>query len=188
MQQQTVVGLYPTRGLAEEVRKKLQAEGISENNISVGADLGAASEGDNTRAPQHQESFLDWLFGSEVSTDERERYSGHLRSGHLAISVLVRSEAEDAKVLDLMEQFDPLDIEEDETASPVGAATAQVIPGPTSATTERGVTPGVPGTTGADEVIPVVKEELEVGKRQVEEARRRGVEASRSGNGALSSS
>src|SRR6185437_6130042 len=147
MQQQTVVGLYPTRGLAEEVRKKLQAEGIPENNISFGADLGAVSERDNTRAPQHQESFWDWLFGSEVSTDERERYSGHLRSGHVAVSVLVRSEAEEAKVVDLMEQFGPLDIEEDETASPVGAATAQVIPGPTSATTERSVTSGVPGAT-----------------------------------------
>jgi len=170
MQQQTVVGLYPIRGLAEDVRQKLQAEGIPENNISFGADLGAVSERDNTRPPQHQESFWDWLFGSEVSTDERERYSGHLRSGHVAVSVLVRSEAEEAKVVDLMEQFDPLDIEEDGTASPMGAATAQVIPGPaaTSATTERGVTPGVPGTTGADEVIPVVKEELEVGKRQVE--------------------
>src|SRR5690242_20161420 len=104
MQQQTVVGLYPTRGLAEELRKKLQAGGIPENNIRFGADSGAVTEQDNTLAPQHQESFWDWLFGSEVSTDGRERYSDHLRSGHVAVSVLVRSDAEQAKVVDLMEQ------------------------------------------------------------------------------------
>src|SRR6185437_6319669 len=154
MQQQTVVGLYPTRGLAEEVRKKLQAEGIPENNISFGADSGAVAERDNTLASQHQESFWDWLFGSEVSTDERERYSGHLRSGHVAVSVLVRSEAEQAKVVDLMEQFGPLDIEEDGVSSPMGTAASQVILGPaaTSAATERGVASGLPGATGADEV------------------------------------
>jgi hypothetical protein len=167
--QQTVVGLYPTRGLAEDVRKKLQAEGIPESNISFGADSGGIAEQDNTLAPQHEESFWDWLFGSEVSTDERERYSGHLRSGRVAVSVRVRSEAEQQKVTDVMEQFDPLDIEEDELSGPTGTDASPVTAGSAATSgTERTVGSGIPGPSGGDEVIPVVKEQLDVGKRPIE--------------------
>jgi hypothetical protein len=168
--QQTVVGLYPTRGLAEEVRKKLQAEGIPESNISLGANSGDLSEQGNTLASPHEESFWDWLFGGEVSSGERERYSGHLRRGRVAVSVRARSDAEQQKVTDVMEQFDPLDIEEDELAGPTGTGASQVTAGAaaTSATTEQAVSSRLPAARDADEVIPVVEEELEVGKRQVE--------------------
>jgi stress response protein YsnF len=170
MQQQTVVGLYPTRGLAEDVRMKLQAEGVPESDISLGTDPGGVSDRDNALAPEHEESFWDWLFGSEVSTGERERYAGHLRSGHVAVSVQVRSDAEQQKVAGLMEEFDPLDIEEGEEPAPLSTGASQPIeePAATSGAEEGAITSGHPTTASEDEVIPVVKEELEIGKRQVE--------------------
>jgi stress response protein YsnF len=167
MQQQTVVALYPTRGLAEDVRMKLLAQGIPESEISLGANQGGVSAEDNALAPKHEESFWDWLFGSEVSTEERERYSDHLRSGRVAVSVHVRSDAEHEKVVDLMERFDPIDIEGDEVPA---SGSSQLIGGATatSGTEERSAAANRATTTGDDEVIPVVKEELEIGKRQVE--------------------
>jgi stress response protein YsnF len=169
MQQQTVVGLYPTRGLAEDVRMKLLAQGIPESDISLGANQGGVSAEDNALAPKQEESFWDWLFGSEVSTEERERYSGHLRSGRVAVSVHVRSDAEHEKVVDLMEQFDPLDIEGDEIPAERTRGSQLIGGSPaTSGAEQRSAASSHPTTTGDDEVIPVVKEELEIGKRQVE--------------------
>ncbi|MDB5409264.1 MAG: hypothetical protein JWL84_4176, partial [Rhodospirillales bacterium] len=114
MQHQTIVGLYPTRTLAEDVRSRLQGEGIPDTDISLGADQGGVASTEPVREPRHEEGFWAWLFGSEVAADDRERYSGHLRSGRVAVSVRVRSDTEKETVIALMEQFDPVDIEGDE--------------------------------------------------------------------------
>ncbi|MDB5407088.1 MAG: hypothetical protein JWL84_2000 [Rhodospirillales bacterium] len=174
MQHQTIVGLYPTRSLAEDVRSKLQVQGIPDSDISLSAERGGAASSEPAREPRQEEGFWAWLFGSEVSADDRERYSGHLRSGRVAVSVRVRSDAEKETVIALMEQFDPVDIEGDEenlipTTGVIGEATgdSQALTG--SAESAAAHDPAAHrSATDGDQVIPLAKEELEVGKRQVE--------------------
>ena len=160
--QQTIVGLYPTRALAQDVQSKLQAAGIPASNINLSADPEAAGL-EMAREPHHEGGFWDWLFGSDVSAEERERYSGHLRGGNVAVSVRSRSEAEHEKVISLMEQFNPIDIDGDETAPVPQTGVAQPSTASASFTADE---------RRGDQVIPIAKEELEVGKRQVEQRHR----------------
>lgn len=150
MREQTLVGLYPTRVVADEVRTRLEAAGVIQSDISIGADAGELVHEATAEAPKRAAGFWAWLFGSEVSDEQRERYAGHLRRGSIAVSVLTRSDDEREKAIGVMEQFDPIDIEGDD-----GRSVALETPAP-SAATER------------DQVIPLAKEELAVGKRQVE--------------------
>ena len=150
MREQTLVGLYPTRTVADEVRQRLEAEGVSQSDISIGADAGESIPAETAEPAKRPSGFLAWLFGSEVSDEQRERYAGHLRRGSIAVSVLTRSDEERDRAIEVMEQFDPIDIEGDD-----GRSVALETPA-RSAASER------------DQVIPLAKEELAVGKRQVE--------------------
>jgi stress response protein YsnF len=190
-QQQTLVALYSTRALAEDVRSKLRAAGIPESNIKLSADPDdGAAEGETGREPPHHEAggLWDWLFGSEVPDEERERYSGRLRGGNIAVSVRSCSEAERDKVIGLMEQFDPIDIDGDDTTTTVpptgiagdltGASPPLTGSAAFAATERRGAERQTVGsaqpaaTDGGDQVIPIAQEELEIGKRQVERRHR----------------
>jgi uncharacterized protein (TIGR02271 family) len=177
MQQQTIVALYPTLSLAEEVRSRLQANGIPDSDISLGADRGGTTSNEPVHEPKQEEGFWAWLFGSEVSAAERDRYSSHLRGGHVAVSVRVRSDAEQERVIALMEQFDPIDIEGDEaTFVPkpgmggigIDDSRAFTDSAASAVATDPAVGAAQRPATDGDQVIPIAKEELEVGKRQVE--------------------
>lgn len=150
MHEQTLVGLYPTRTVADEVRTRLEAEGVIQADISIGADTGESVHQETMETPKRASGLWAWLFGSDVSDEQRERYAGHLRDGSIAVSVRTRSDSERDRAIDVMEQFDPIDIEGDD-----GHSVALQTPAPSTAT-ER------------DQVLPLAKEELEIGKRQVE--------------------
>ena len=163
MDQQTIVGLFSTRERATEVRRKLEGAGVPESSIKLSASEVAAGAAPD---PQQEGGFWDWLFGSDVSSEERERYSGHLRSGNVAVSVLCRSEAERTKIAGLMEQFDPIDIEGDE-APPTTRTTGVMRPSGSS------MSDGADGAVrDGEQTIALAKEELTVGKRQVERRHR----------------
>src|SRR5690348_4486006 len=148
MREQTLVGLYPTRTVADEVRTRLEAEGVDPSDINIGADAGELVNHETAETSKPASGFWAWLFGSDVSDEQRERYAGHLRHGSIAVSVLARSDAERDRAIEVMEHFDPIDIEGDD-----GRSVALETPAPSAR--ER------------DQVIPLAKEELEVGKREV---------------------
>src|SRR5690348_3926690 len=110
MREQTLVGLYPTRTVADEVRTRLEAEGVSQADISIDADAGESIQ-EQTPEPKPATGFWAWLFGGEVSNEQRERYAGHLRRGSIAVSVRTRSDDERDRAIEVMEQFEPIDIE-----------------------------------------------------------------------------
>ena len=150
MREQTLVGLYPTRTVADEVRTRLEAEGVNQSDISIGAEAGELVQEQTAELPKPATGFWAWLFGSEVSDEQRERYAGHLRGGSIAVSVRTRSDAEHDRAIGVMEQFEPIDIEGDD-----GNSVALQTPAPSAA-------------PEGDRVIPLAKEELAVGKREVE--------------------
>src|SRR5690242_2059532 len=117
MREQTLVGLYPTRTVADEVRTRLKAEGFNQSDIGIGANAGELVNHETSEMPQPAAGFWAWLFGSDMSDEQRERYAGHLRHGSIAVSVLTRSDAERDRAIDVMEHFDPIDIEGDDGRS-----------------------------------------------------------------------
>jgi stress response protein YsnF len=153
MFEQTLVGFYHTHAVADEVRTRLEAEGVIPSDISIGGEAGdLVHETADTAKPTS--GFWAWLLGTGVSDEQRERYTRHLRDGSVAVSVVTRADAERDRAIEVMEQFEPIDIEGDDGRSV--ALEAQ----PPSTVAER------------DQVIPLAKEELEIGKRQVERRHR----------------
>jgi len=134
--------------------------------------------------PHRGGGFFDWLFASDVPDYDRDRYSTHLNKNRVAVSVRAVDQHWHDRVIAIMEEFNPINIEEDghtvtrEHAAAGPSAFAATSASATSATarTDLGATARTDMNTRArtdmtrerEEVIPVVKEELEVGKRATE--------------------
>lgn len=144
-----LVAVYASLAEAERVRARLITEGIpsSDIHLSSGA-MGTMTSATPVREEQHQ-SFFEWLFGSDVPEDDRSYYDTHLREGRAALSVRVADDSRRDRILDIMEEFGPIDINEGATGT--FSTTAQ---------TDR--------VEEGEQVIPVVKEQLAVGKRETE--------------------
>jgi stress response protein YsnF len=145
---ETVVAMYSSRVEAERVKERLIASGIASSKIA----LSPEGSSDSTVGQQDDRSWWDWLFGSNVPDDHRDWYGANLRDGRTAVSVYLDDTTRRSEVQALLHEHGALD--------------------PELATGEAG--PGITGQADrtrrdGEEVIPVVKEELEVGKRQRED-------------------
>jgi hypothetical protein len=188
-----LVAVYPTLDEARRVSDRLLAEGVSPADIRL-ADAAltdaATTRGtsDVPREPHREGGFFDWLFASDVPDYDRNRYSSYLNQNRVAVSVRAADQNWHDRIIAIMEEFNPIDIEEDGRAvthehhatgmttgtSHVGATSIPAAS--TTARTDLGTTARTDMNTRArtdmsrerEEVIPVVKEELEVGKRATE--------------------
>src|SRR6201987_4848301 len=159
-----LVAVYNLREDAERVRDRLIALGIPATDIrlsSASDDAGGAAV-PKTALHERRHSFWDWLFGEEVSENDRVWYHANLRGGRTALSVLVRSDAEREQVSDILEEFNPLDLH-DETTAGIGGATRispEVRSGYAAGTADQVRAEAAGTTEQTEQVIPVVKEEL----------------------------
>lgn len=180
-----VVAVYRSRADAEMARDRLVEFGIPRADIrmsdTVAAGAGTAPIAGTTAAPaptEHRGGFWDWLFGRDMPERERGWYEENLREGRIVLSVLVRDQAQHERVADILEEFDPIEFtgmgEAEMPATGMAASTTGApMPGVRAASVSGGAPLGagpVAGERGASEeqVIPVVKEELAVGKRATE--------------------
>jgi stress response protein YsnF len=158
-----VVAVYASRSVANAARGRLINAGIPESDIRMSAEQSGET---TTTRPQETPGFFDWLFGN-VPPEHKDWYASNLGE-HTALSVHVRDEGYE-RVFDLLEEFDPVDIDGDEeglasapTSDLAGSGAGTVLPGtagPTTATTAR---------EKEDQVIPLSKEEMSIGKRETE--------------------
>ena len=168
MEGHNLVAVYNLREDAERVRDRLIASGIPATDIRLSSVSDDASAAAVTQTVPHERghSFWDWLLGEDVPEHDRGWYHANLREGRTALSVLVRSDAEREQVADILEEFNPLDLH-DETMAGIGGATRispEVRSGYAAGTADQ-VRATAAGTTGqTEQIIPVVKEELAVGK------------------------
>jgi len=187
-----LVAIYPTVEEARRVSDRLLAEGLNPADVRL-TDATTRTSGDYVeREPRRERGFFDWLFASDVPDYDRDRYTTYLNENRAAVSVRVPDQSWHDRVIAIMEEFNPIDIEEDGRmvttehvatgASTVGATsmpaagttartdyatTARTDLG-TTARTDMGTRARTDMTREREEVIPVVKEELEVGKRATE--------------------
>lgn len=141
----TIVGLFDSRDTAERAADDLVAQGCARSDIELSA---AGDTAMSAEAPKEKEGgFLSWLFGSD--DDDRYTYDEGIRRGRTALAVTTRDEMEDS-VAAIMSRHGPLDI---------NTESAQWR--------QEGWTGGAALRSG-EESIPVIKEDVSIGKRAIE--------------------
>src|SRR5690348_15897023 len=115
MDDHNLVAVYGSRHDAERVRDRLISFGIPATDVRLSsavtdADAGAALTETVQREEHH--GFWDWLIGNDVPEHDRGWYQANLREGRTAVSVLVRNAAERDRVADILEEYNPVHMDD----------------------------------------------------------------------------
>ena len=147
----TVLGLFDKANDAQEVMNELKQKGIPQKNMSMIKDTRAVLAGSTGSGDREEGGLWEQIkefFGFGVSDREGNHYLEGLRRG----GILVRVECDEQEtdgITDVMERHDVVNI--DERASEWEK----------SGWTNRGA------VNEKEAIVPVVEEDLQVGKRQV---------------------
>jgi uncharacterized protein (TIGR02271 family) len=196
--QHTLVAVFDNRDSAQNAMDALLSADFSRTNVSISSsDTSAGSAGSAT----HDDSvggsvkhFFSNLFGADHD-DHASRYAGAVTQGHHVLTVTAQSDAEVDRASNLIEHFNPLDIDERDAGTSASAMDPSVLStirtGGSSlgASMQAGATGSSSYGTGSlgdstqsgsmqrdmgeqlndqrSAAIPVVQEELKVGKREV---------------------
>jgi len=153
--QKTVVGLFKSSDEAQNVKRDLINKGYAPEKIAIVAngattEVRAAKQGmaasSETGIGEKISSFFRSLTGEEP--DERDYYADEVRTGGAILAVTVSDDRAD-QVADILEDYGAKSVDE-QVATP-------------ASTTSR-----TPGKAQDQRAIPVVEEELKVGKRQIQ--------------------
>ncbi|WP_187264578.1 YsnF/AvaK domain-containing protein [Pontibacter beigongshangensis] len=148
----TVVGVFDTSNEAQTALQQLVGSGISRDFIDIAPQMG--SDLDKDKDNDSIGSFFRNLFGSDDRTD---RYSSYARNGAI-VTVHARSAEEAERAADIMDDNGAVNLDERTSGYAAGAAATGTTT-PDSTRTDSTTT----GTT-----IPVIEEDMHVGKRTVE--------------------
>jgi uncharacterized protein (TIGR02271 family) len=147
----TVVGVFDDRATAQRAAQDLVEQGFRRDNITVitkdtlASDAAIGGAGLSGRLPTESGTggaigrFFKKLFGADVNEREHGYYTEAIQRGGSFVSVWAGEDDSD-RAVHILERYNPIDV--DERASASG--------------------------TRAGEAIPVVEEELQVGKRTVQ--------------------
>jgi len=137
----TVVGVFDNHTKAERVVQELVAEGIPRSAVRIDSTGGWTAE--RTEAPPKESGgFFDWLFGPEEE-EERGRYAEAVHGGSTIVSVSASPPLLE-RAADIMNAHGPVDLDRD---------------------TAAGRAPS--GVASQETAIPIIEEELQVGKRAI---------------------
>lgn len=153
----TVVGLYSSVAEANKVKSALQDEGFEAAHINVIDQTGEGYTGSAKKDETFTEKVKDFFSGFTESKDEHAHYANQIGNGGALLAVTVPDEEAD-ETADLLAEHGATGIQDDYASG--GAEDVAVL---------EGGNKGYTGSAAAGEqVIPVVQEELVVGKRQVD--------------------
>ncbi len=190
---QTVVGLFNKQSEAQEAVQQLIAKGFSNSNIDLSAgtsrsDMNESSSQDfdldnNNEHESGVTKFFKNLFGSDddTSNDQVSKYSTAASRGSSIVTVHAQSADEAGRAADLLDEYGAINVDEDADgygstgAAPVGVfnetagASASTVETDTTGTFDEANTiSSMQDTNAGATSIPVIEEELQVGKRTVE--------------------
>jgi len=159
----TVVGLFETRSEAEAAMNDLVSSGFSRSEI----DLKAASYGGS--------SLISELEGEGVPNADAKLYAEGVKAGD-ALEIAHTSDDKATMAQEIMNRHGALDIHDAFTQRggtlTTGMAGAGMATGMAAATAAPAINTATTAKTGAavggETVIPIVEEELAVGKRQIQ--------------------
>jgi stress response protein YsnF len=163
----SIVAAYSGLSDPSALRRELEAAGVPAHQIHISTDREARAEATTTATTESREprGFLDWLFG--VPENDMTYYRESLDAGHTIVKVHVAA-AQAETVSQVLDRYEPIDVHS-EREREVAATGAQRTTGPgvAASTAAVGTAPRA-GTTSTREAIPVVEEDIKVGKREVD--------------------
>jgi len=210
----TVIGVYDSYAQAQNAMNELISSGFSRNDLQLQPESDTATT--STASSDTQDTgggignFFRSLFGMDEKSEYREHgdvYSEAVRRGSCVLTVYADSEEQRDRAIDVMNRYDPVDIDErttqwrsqgwtgyDESAPMYSTDdierersmyaqsrtdTGMNLSGQTAGTSAMSSTSTSSATTGTSAMqnvqqgqgetrIPVVEEELRVGKREVQ--------------------
>jgi uncharacterized protein (TIGR02271 family) len=136
----TIVGLFDSRDTARTVADDLEASGFRRSDIDI-SQAGAAAEHEPER--KREGGFWNWFLGADDLVQERYTYDEGFRRGHAAVAVTVDDASVDEAEA-IMNRHHPLDLH-------------------TESRQWR-----QEGWSAGGESIPVVEENVDIGKRAVQ--------------------
>ncbi len=151
---QSLIAVYPNLPDAAELRRELSDVGIKPDQVHISSET-ASTSGATTTGDGESRGFFDWLFG--VPEEEISGYQRQIESGRTIVKVHA-SESQVEKASQILDRYDPIDVDTEAAGAAAGPATAA---GAAAGGAARA------GTEG-EARIPVAEEEVRVGKRQVE--------------------
>ncbi len=166
----TVVGLFDSKADARAASNELVKNGFVDDDI----DFSEGRVGDtttsstttstgttNTGVGDSISNFFGYLFGDDQTT--ARNYTDVARSADAILTVQVDSQDRANKVAQIFDKNNALDVDDRATQYQQNfSRTSDQTSTQTSERTQRG------GTTEGEAVIPIVEEQLQVGKREVE--------------------
>ncbi|MBZ2209697.1 YsnF/AvaK domain-containing protein [Massilia soli] len=181
--QHTLIAVFDNRSDAQKAMDDLLASGfarsdlrLSEGDAQAGAGASGALHEDESMGESIKHFFSD-LFGSDRG-DRMETYNEAISRGHYVLSVTAPNEPEVERAADLVERYGPVDIDEKSSAWSAGStAGGGAVARQQSAhlSQQSGAGSAQASRSGSmqyanteSQSIPVVQEELKVGKREVQ--------------------
>jgi uncharacterized protein (TIGR02271 family) len=192
--QHTIAAVFDNRSSAEQARDDLLASGYPRDQIRLSEGSSAGMGAVNTSATGTRtddqsfgssiKNFFSDLFGGDHSEDAR-MYSEAVARGNFVVTLTTDSESEVERAADIIERYNPVDIDEqasqwggaaygsDAMRSSMGSsqqsqgASQQFEPG-SQMQGEVRQRQGSKQRSDAGATIPVVQEELKIGKREVQ--------------------
>ncbi|GAA4427186.1 hypothetical protein GCM10023188_09980 [Pontibacter saemangeumensis] len=155
----TVVGVFDSSTEAQTAVQHLVSNGITRDRIDVSPQTAANSPGLDRDRDEDNDSigaFFRNLFGSDERTDH---YSKYARNGSV-VTVHATSTEEAERAADIMDEDGAVNLDERTTGKGYAAGAAGAA---MTDTTRRDL-----DTTNTDKSIPIIEENLRVGKREVE--------------------
>jgi stress response protein YsnF len=159
---QTLIGVYDNSTDAQQVRDELLRQGFDDDEVTVRYGDGTGTTTDVLRDEDHGGGIMGFfrsLFGSDEDTDYVNRYHEAVSGGRAVVTVSADTDEGVEEAQSIMNRYNPIDVDVqstriDEAITSVGMGKA--------ASTVRPVS-----NTQQERSIPVVEEDLQIGKRVV---------------------
>jgi uncharacterized protein (TIGR02271 family) len=174
----TLVGVYDSQARAQQVREELLTRGFGDDEVQVSIgdteiDVEETSRAQGGDEPGGIVGFFRSLFGGEDDETYVNRYSDAVRRGSAVVTVDADSDDQLEEAQQIMNRYDPLDVD----TGDAGAQTqSQTWAGEGGRVAESGTgaaqtSPGSQRQTLDErdqrQSVPIVEEELQIGKRTV---------------------
>jgi len=167
--QVTIIGVYDNLEEARQTQGDLESSGFAGKDIQIARQDGETRTSPPRAGESSFKKFFRDLFGGESGSQDAALYEGAVSHGKYVLTV----EADDERstlASDVMNRHHPLDIEEK------GARWMEAKETYATSGTKPGATQGTSSST-----MPVIEEQLKVGKRQVQRGGYASTSASPSG-------
>jgi stress response protein YsnF len=171
----SVVAVYRNRSDAESAAKDLRNNGFDSGDIYVGSynDAGTGTTREWNATHHHEGGIKGWfksLFGHDDDSSDYNYYEDAVTTGGVIVSVQAPEQQVD-RAVDILQKYNPLDIDQNAARANTAAQTAaagSATRGPETAASRSNVQGRqARGTSDLPKTIPVVEEDVRVGKRAV---------------------